>query len=84
MKIKMIHIVNFAGLKNLTINFKEGFNLIYGVNESGKSSIENFIKIWLYGIQRDENGEIDRKKYMPLNKRVFLVNWYWIIMVGES
>lgn len=68
MKIKMIHIVNFAGLKNLTINFKEGFNLIYGVNESGKSSIENFIKIWLYGIQRDENGEIDRKKYMPLNE----------------
>lgn len=67
MKIKMIHIVNFAGLKNLTINFKEGFNLIYGVNESGKSSIEKFIKIWLYGIQRDENGEINRKKYMPLN-----------------
>lgn len=67
MKIKRIHIVNFAGLKNTSINFKEGFNLIYGANESGKSSIENFIKIWLYGIQRDENGEVNRKKYMPLS-----------------
>ncbi|WP_294403612.1 ATP-binding protein [uncultured Clostridium sp.] len=69
MKIKRIHIVNFAGLKDITINLKEGFNLIYGVNESGKSSIEKFIKIWLYGIQRDENGEINREKYMPLNGR---------------
>lgn len=67
MKIKRIHIDNFAGLNDITINLKEGFNLIYGVNESGKSSIEKFIKIWLYGIQRDENGEINREKYIPLN-----------------
>ena len=63
MKIKKIHIVNFAGLKNKIINFKDGFNLIYGENESGKSSIENFIKIWLYGIHIDKKN---RKKYMPL------------------
>lgn len=66
MKIKKIHIVNFAGLKDKTITLKEGFNLIYGENESGKSSIENFIKIWLYGIQNNKYDRNNRKQYMPL------------------
>lgn len=67
MKIKMIHIVNFAGLKNKTINFKGGFNLIYGENESGKSSIEKFIRMWLYGVHGEDGNIKERKKYMPLN-----------------
>lgn len=66
MRIKKIHIINFAGLKNKIITFKDGFNLIYGENESGKSSIENFIKIWLYGLDIDKEGKENRKKYMPL------------------
>ena len=57
MRIKKIHIINFAGLKNKIITFKDGFNLIYGENESGKSSIENFIKIWLYGLDIDKEGK---------------------------
>lgn len=63
MRIKSICIINFAGLKNKMIEFKEGFNLVYGENESGKSSIEKFIRIWLYGIKEELE---DRKKYLPL------------------
>ncbi|WP_160687250.1 AAA family ATPase [Clostridium sp. C2-6-12] len=62
--IKKVNIEFFAGIKGKSIDFTKGFNLIYGKNEQGKSSIENFIKIWLYGI--DSRGRNERKKYMPL------------------
>ena len=64
--IKKVNIEFFAGLKNKSLDFTKGFNLIYGKNEQGKSSIENFIKIWLYGIDGSRGKFNDRKKYLPL------------------
>jgi uncharacterized protein YhaN len=64
--IKKINIEFFAGLKGKSLNFTKGFNLIYGKNELGKSSIENFIRIWLYGIDSYRGKFNDRKKYLPL------------------
>lgn len=63
--IKKINIEFFAGIKGKSLDFTKGFNLIYGKNEQGKSSIENFIKIWLYGI--DSRGKNERKRYLPLS-----------------
>lgn len=62
--IKRVNIEFFAGIKGKSLDFTKGFNLIYGKNEQGKSSIENFIKIWLYGI--DSRGKNERKRYLPL------------------
>lgn len=67
MIIKKVQIDFFAGLKNKTLNFTEGFNLIFGENEKGKSTIENFIKIWLYGMDNSRGKFNDRKKYLPLS-----------------
>lgn len=67
MIIKKVQIEFFAGIKNKTLNFKEGFNLIFGENEKGKSTIENFIKIWLYGMENSRGKFNDRKKYLPLS-----------------
>lgn len=67
MRIKSVHIKAFAGLKEKRIEFTNGFNLIYGKNEKGKSTIENFIKIWLYGIDNSRGKFNDRKKYSPLS-----------------
>ena len=67
MKIKSINIRAFAGIKEKKIDFTDGFNLIYGKNEKGKSTIENFIKIWLYGIDHSRGKLNDRKKYSPLS-----------------
>ena len=64
--IKKVNIEFFAGLKGKSLDFTKGFNLIYGKNEQGKSSIENFIKIWLYGIDSSRGKFNDRKKYLPL------------------
>ncbi|WP_252214369.1 AAA family ATPase [Clostridium sp. VAP41] len=66
MIIKQVNIENFAGIKGRTISFAKKFNLIYGENEKGKSTIENFIKIWLYGFEKNRGKDNDRKKFTPL------------------
>ena len=49
MIIKSVNINSFGGIKNKKINFSKGLNIVYGENEAGKSTIQSFIKIWLYG-----------------------------------
>lgn len=68
MIIKRVNIISFASLKNKVIDFYEGINLIYGENESGKSTIQSFIKIWLYGFSNSRGRELksnERLKFMP-------------------
>jgi uncharacterized protein YhaN len=68
MIIKRVNIVSFGSLKNKVIDFCEGINLIYGENESGKSTIQSFIKIWLYGFSNSRGKELksnERLKFMP-------------------
>ena len=68
MIIKKANIISFAGIKNKVIEFKEGINIIYGLNESGKSSIQSFIKIWLYGFSNYRGKDInqnERLRYLP-------------------
>ncbi|WP_024613291.1 AAA family ATPase [Clostridium sp. Ade.TY] len=68
MIIKKIRIKSFAGIKDREINFNSGLNLVYGENEKGKSTIQNFIKIWLYGFGNTRGGKNNlRKKYMPFS-----------------
>ena len=50
MIIKRVNIIAFGGLKDKIIDFDNGINVIYGENEAGKSTIQSFIKIWLYGM----------------------------------
>ena len=52
MKIREISIKNFGKLSNKTISFGDGINIIYGKNESGKSTIHTFIKSMLFGLER--------------------------------
>lgn len=52
MHIKELQISNFGKFHNKTLQLKEGINLIYGENESGKSTIHSFIRGMLFGIER--------------------------------
>lgn len=68
MIIKKVNIIVFGGLKDKIINFDNGMNIIYGENEAGKSTIQAFIKIWLYGMANYKGKDYkqnDRLKYMP-------------------
>lgn len=67
MKINALHIASFGGLKNTTLTFDNGFNIIYGDNENGKSTIMAFIKMMFYGNERNASAisKNPRKKYTP-------------------
>lgn len=67
MKINSIYISAFGGLKNVALDFKDGFNLIYGDNENGKTTVMSFIKMMFYGNERGSAklSKNIRKKYTP-------------------
>lgn len=72
MKIKALHISSFGGLKNTTLNLENGFNIIYGDNENGKSTVMAFIKMMFYGNERNSSdiSKNPRKKYLPWDNSV--------------
>lgn len=73
MKIKKIKINNYGILKNKEINLENKINIIYGKNESGKSTLLNYIKNIFYGISKNKNGKeiSEYEKYLPWNEEEF-------------
>lgn len=68
--IKSIYIESFGAIKDKEINFDDGLNIIYGENETGKSTICAFIKAMLYGMDNSRKADIRsvaRKRYMPID-----------------
>lgn len=48
MKIKNLSCTQFAGVRDRTISFSDGINVVYGKNESGKSTMANLIARTLF------------------------------------
>lgn len=67
MKIKNIYVKSFGKLKDLNLDLQEGLNIIYGSNESGKSTIQHFIKAMFYGMnsQKRTIADNERKRFIP-------------------
>ena len=65
MLIKKITIRNFGKINNRTFEFSEGINVIYGENESGKTTLHNFIKSMFYGIPRGRGKSAAYRAYEP-------------------
>lgn len=63
MIIKNIYINHFGCLKDKHIEFNDGLNVVSLPNESGKSTIAEFIRVMLYGVNSLRFNQ--RKKYMP-------------------
>ena len=71
MKIIRLDLISFGRFNNYTIEFGGKFNLIYGLNESGKTTISKFIEGVFYGfvkpyLKRTVYTE-DYEKYRPWN-----------------
>ncbi len=66
MKINKIHVNAFGKLTNFELTLNDGFNLIYGDNEFGKTTLMAFIKMIFFGTASGKAG-LDRKKYIPWN-----------------
>lgn len=52
MKIRELYLKNFGKFSEKKVTFQEGINLIYGENESGKTTLHTFIKSMLFGLER--------------------------------
>lgn len=67
MEINSIKINGYGKLKNKNINLEKGINIIKGENESGKSTLLNYITDMFYGISKNKEGKdiSDFDKYKP-------------------
>ena len=65
MIINKLEIINFGKFKNKTIEFCDGFNVVLGNNEAGKSTVIDFIYAMLYGFGEKRGTLPLREKYIP-------------------
>lgn len=86
MKIKNIKINNYGILENKEINLENKINIIYGKNESGKSTLLNYIKNIFYGISKNKNGKeiSDYEKYTPWGREEFSGKLSYELDNGEN
>ena len=66
MKVKSLYIEQFGCLKDKRVDFEDGLNIISLPNESGKSTIAEFIRVMLYGVNSLRFNQ--RKQYMPFGQ----------------
>ena len=86
MKIENIKINSFGTLKNKEINLDKNVNIIYGKNESGKSTLLTYIKTAFYGISKNKNGKqiSDFDKYKPWSGEEFSGKIKYILDDGSK
>lgn len=67
MKINKIKINSYGKLKEKEIQLHDGINIVYGENESGKSTLLKFIVNSFYGISKNKKGKeySDFDRYLP-------------------
>lgn len=86
MKINNLKINGFGKLKNKNLNLNNGINVIYGENESGKSSSLKFISSMLYGASKNKNGKdiSDFDKFKPWDSEEFSGKISYTLDNGEE
>ena len=52
MQIKEAKIFNFGKIQHQTFSFSNGINVIYGENEAGKSTLQQFLTAMLFGMEK--------------------------------
>lgn len=86
MVIHNIRINGYGKLKNKDINFNNKINIIYGENESGKSTIFNFILNTLFGASKNKKGKdiSDLERFTPWNNEEFSGKIEYSLDNGDS
>ncbi len=67
MYINKLHLRAYGKFVSRKIFLENKFNIIYGENEAGKSTVHNFIEAILYGYDEGETGLSRYNKYKPWN-----------------
>lgn len=73
MKINKLQINAFGNIENKEIELSENINIVYGKNETGKSTLLKFIVDSLYGISKNKRGKefSDYDRYKPWKTEEF-------------
>lgn len=87
MVIKKIKIKNFGKVQEKEWTLSKGINVLYGENESGKTTMHMFLKSMLFGIQR-MRGRASKKDvyttYEPWNDPVTYGGTLWFESAGKN
>ncbi len=87
MKIERLDLKGFGRFNNFMIEFDEGFNVVYGENESGKTTIQSFIKAMFYSLKGGRNlreGLINpKKRYKPWDDTAYKGSIRYILDDGQ-
>ena len=62
MKIEKLLIYGFGKHENVSINFSSDLNIVYGLNEAGKTTIQQFILHVLFGFPQRNSASL---RYEP-------------------
>ncbi len=70
MNIEKLNIAGFGKLISKEIQLKEGINIVYAPNESGKSTLASFLRFMFYGFSKKErasekNPVTSKQKFIP-------------------
>ncbi|QNU67012.1 AAA family ATPase [Ruminiclostridium herbifermentans] len=75
MKIKKLHVRGFGKIEDFDMTLCDGLNVIYGPNESGKSTLMAFIKAIVYGLKGGRTGRDgtipEIKRYKPWSNSAY-------------
>ena len=87
MKISRMTIRNFGKIHNRTFELSDGINVLYGENESGKTTIHTFLRSMFFGITR-QRGRAARNDayttYEPWENPADYGGILWFDRGGES
>ncbi len=65
-------LIRFGKFQSVSLSFQNGLQVIYGGNEAGKSTLQLFLKVMLYGIsgsKKDERGLKVRERIIPWEEK---------------
>ncbi len=71
MYINKLHLRAFGKFTYKRLYFENKFNIVYGENEAGKSTVHNFIESMLYGFESDDADALRFNKYRPWNSNLY-------------
>lgn len=63
MIIREVNIISFGKIQNKKYTFSGGINVVYGENEAGKTTIQQFIKAMLFGLEKKRGRMTDTDAY---------------------
>lgn len=67
MHIKKLSVQSFGKIKNRSFEFEPGLNIVFGNNESGKTTLLSFVRYMLFGFhgRRSESNLTQEEKFLP-------------------